>query len=434
MISSLSSTLSLFASTMMFASTAISLAFGLGIRKLPLGRAPLLFACVVTYSAGALALEAASSPAAGYLASMALLFGACAAFALVFVTGPILVRLVTVVSCVFSMVATRSVLTNVFDLYLNDVFPAQETSSLAFFLALYALCAALTAFFVRFPLRPAVLLPAPYWAALLAVPVATAVLQQAETLIHIQTDNGFFSASLFFPLLSLISIVSSYAMTHVISGAYDSLMEQNAVTQQLTLTLDHVRRSAAVSEQVRRDKHEMKNILFYLQSLARAELYDELKDFLEVEVSEHFAKLEEFRTGNELLDYLLTQKAGEAREAGIKTCFDIIVPAGLSIEGRDLCGLLSNLLDNAIEASRTEKDPEIRLSMRASRGYLSITVSNRCSTDVMRTNPHLRTTKGNAAEHGIGLRVVRSIARKYEGSFSTEMVDGKFVATALLGL
>lgn len=434
MILSLSSTLSLFASTMMFASTAISLAFGLGIRKLPLGRVPLLFACVVTYSAGALTLEAASSPAAGYLASMALLFGACAAFALVFVTGPILVRLVTFVSCVFSMVATRSVLTNVFDLFLNDVFPAQETSSLAFFLALYALCAALTAFFVRFPLRPAVLLPAPYWAALLAVPVATAVLQQAETLIHIQTDNGFFSASLFFPLLSLISIVSSYAMTHVISGAYDSLMEQNAVTQQLTLTLDHVRRSAAVSEQVRRDKHEMKNILFYLQSLARAELYDELKDFLEVEVSEHFAKLEEFRTGNELLDYLLTQKAGEAREAGIKTCFDIIVPAGLSIEGRDLCGLLSNLLDNAIEASRTEKDPEIRLSMRASRGYLSITVSNRCSTDVMRTNPHLRTTKGNAAEHGIGLRVVRSIARKYEGSFSTEMVDGKFVATALLGL
>ena len=434
MILSLSSTLSLFASTMMFASTAISLAFGLGIRKLPLGRVSLLFACVVTYSAGALTLEAASSPAAGDLASMALLFGACAAFALVFVTGPILVRLVTVVSCVFSMVATRSVLTNVFDLFLNDVFPAQETSSLAFFLALYALCAALTAFFVRFPLRPAVLLPAPYWAALLAVPVATAVLQQAETLIHIQTDNGFFSASLFFPLLSLISIVSSYAMTHVISGAYDSLMEQNAVTQQLTLTLDHVRRSAAVSDQVRRDKHEMKNILFYLQSLARAELYDELKDFLEVEVSEHFAKLEEFRTGNELLDYLLTQKAGEAREAGIKTCFDIIVPAGLSIEGRDLCGLLSNLLDNAIEASRTEKDPEIRLSMRASRGYLSITVSNRCSTDVMRTNPHLRTTKGNAAEHGIGLRVVRSIAKKYEGSFSTEMVDGKFVATALLGL
>ena len=435
MISSLSSTLSLFASTMMFASTAISLAFGLGVRKLPLGRVPLLFACVVAYSAGALTLEAASSPAAGYRASMALLFGASAVVALVFVTGPVLVRLVTVVSCVFSMVAARSVLTNIFDLFLNDLFTGgPEASSLAFYLALYASCAMLAIFFVRFPLRPAVLLPAPYWAALLAVPVATAVLQQAETLMHIQSDNGFFSASLFFPLLALISIVSSYAMSHVISGAYDSLMEQNAVNQQLTLTLDHVRRSGAISEQVRRDKHEMKNILFYLQSLTRAKLYDELEDFLEVEVTEHFAKLEEFRTGNELLDYLLTQKAGEAREAGVKTCFDVVVPAGLSIEGRDLCGLLSNLLDNAIEASRAEKDPEIRLSMRTSRGYLSIVVSNRCSTDVMRMNPHLHTTKGNAAEHGIGLRVVRSIARKYEGSFSTEMVDGKFVATALLGL
>ncbi|HJA28998.1 MAG TPA: GHKL domain-containing protein [Candidatus Olsenella pullicola] len=433
MIASVSAALSLFASTAMFAVTAVALAFGLGVRRLPLGRVPLLFACVVTYSACALAVEATSSPSLGYLVSLGLLFGASATFALVFVCGPVLVRLVTVVSCVFSMIAARSVITNVFSLYLNELFPGSDVATLAFFVSLYGACAGLAVFFVRFPLRPAALLPAPYWAALLAVPVATAVLQQAQTLFYVQ-DAAASPAPSLIPLLALISIVSSYAMTHVISGAYDSLMEQNAVNQQLALTLDHVRRSATIAEQVRRDKHEMKNILFYLQSLARAGLHDELEDFLEVEVSEHFAKLEEFHTGNELLDYLLTQKVGEAREAGIKTCFDVVVPAGLSIEGRDLCGLLSNLLDNAVEASAAEKDPEIRLTMRASRGYLSIMVSNRCSTDVMRTNPHLHTTKGNAAEHGIGLRVVRSIAKKYEGSFSTEMVDGKFVATALLGL
>lgn len=178
----------------------------------------------------------------------------------------------------------------------------------------------------------------------------------------------------------------------------------------------------------------MKNVLFYLQSLARARIYDELEAFLDEELDQHFAQLEEFHTGNDLLDYLLTQKAGEAREAGIKTCFDVIVPAGLAIEGRDLCGLLANLLDNAIEASGSEQEPEIRLSMRTSRGYLSVVVSNRCSTDVLRANPLLRTTKGSAEERGIGLRVVRSITSKYDGSFSTEMVDGRFVATALLAV
>ena len=433
MIASACVALSLFASTAMFVATAVALAFGLGVRRLPLGRLPLLCACVVVYSACALTVEAAAAPELAYLVSLALLLGASAAFALAFVRGPVLVRLVTVVSCVFSMIAARSVLTNVFDLYLNELLPSADVATLAFFVSLYVSCAALAAFFVRFPLRPAVLLPAPYWAALLAVPVTTAVLQQAQTLFYVRGADAGSEPSLI-PLLALVSIVSSYAMTHVISTAYDSLMEKNAVNQQLSLTLDHVRRSAAIAEQVRRDKHEMKNILFYLQSLARAGLHDELEDFLEVEVSEHFARLEEFHTGNELLDYLLTQKAGEAREAGIKTCFDVVVPAGLSVEGRDLCGLLSNLLDNAIEASAAEKDPELRLSMRVSRGYLSIRVSNRCTSDVLRANPHLRTTKDNAAEHGIGLRVVRSIVRRHEGSFSTEMIDGKFVATALLSL
>lgn len=433
MIAAATEVLSLFASTMMFAATAAALAFGLGVRRLPLGRPALLVACVVAYSACALAAEAAVPTEATYPVSIGLLFAASAAFALALTEGAVLARLVTVVSCVFSMIAARSVITEVFDGFLGGLFASSELSSLSFYLSLYGACAALAAFFTRFPLKPAVLLPVPYWLALLSVPAATAFLQQVQTYFHAR-DASDLSVSLLFPLLALVSVVSSYAMSHVISNAYESLMEKNAVNQQLSLTLDHVRHSKVVAEQVRRDKHELKNILFYLQSLARARLYDELEDFLEVEVSEHFAQLEEFHTGNDLLDYLLTQKAADAREAGIKTCFDVIAPVGIPVEGRDLCGLLLNLLDNAIEASGAESDPEIRLRMRSSHGYLSIKVSNRCSKNVLALNPHLLTTKGNASEHGIGLRVVRSITEKYDGSFSAEMVNGSFVAMALLCL
>ena len=141
MIASACVALSLFASTAMFVATAVALAFGLGVRRLPLGRLPLLCACVVVYSACALTVEAAAAPELAYLVSLALLLGASAAFALAFVRGPVLVRLVTVVSCVFSMIAARSVLTNVFDLYLNELLPSADVATLAFFVSLYVSCA-----------------------------------------------------------------------------------------------------------------------------------------------------------------------------------------------------------------------------------------------------------------------------------------------------
>ena len=88
-----------------------------------------------------------------------------------------------------------------------------------------------------------------------------------------------------------------------------------------------------------------------------------------------------------MLDYLLAQKFSEAKNFSIHTYADIILPPELPIESSDLSGLVMNLLDNAIDASKKEKNGDIHIHMHVMKSYLSIQVKNKISEDVLEKNP-----------------------------------------------
>ncbi len=133
-----------------------------------------------------------------------------------------------------------------------------------------------------------------------------------------------------------------------------------------------------------------------------------------------------------MLDLLLTQKVSEARQQGIHVVTCISLPASIEFSGEDLCGLLMNLLDNAIDASKKETAGDILISLHVIKAYLQIEVRNRVSQGILPGNPNLDTTKANAAQHGIGLKVVRSIVKKHNGMLDFQEKDGYFCVTALL--
>lgn len=386
-------------------------------------------------------LERVLADGVGYDLNLVLSLVATVSFSLAFVAGSLSERLALLTPCLFSVMGVRSMVTILFALFADELAWLGDASTLAFYVVLYAVQALLALLFLRFPVRPATELPASARWLLMAIPASMAVITQAQFMFYTSYEASLTWQSFFFQLLSIVAMVGSYYLTCLVTRAYDELIEARSVSQALELTLDHVRRSGAIVEQVRQDKHEMKNMFLYMQALLAEGRTDELADFLNRQMPRHFDELTEFHTGNDMLDYLLTQKASEAREAGARVCFDVVVPADLAAMGisdRDLCGLLGNLLDNAVDACRGEvlagRDAEVRLQMRVTRGYLLVEVRNRCGLNVLALNPHLRTTKERAGEHGIGLKVVRSIVSDHDGSFQTEMENGSFVATALLGL
>lgn len=97
------------------------------------------------------------------------------------------------------------------------------------------------------------------------------------------------------------------------------------------------------------------------------------------------------------------------------------------IEELDVCVLLGNLLDNAIEAEELLKEGrQIRLHMREEFGIVFITIRNRIAESVLQKNRRLQSTKQNRGMHGFGIASVRGIVRKYNGTLKMNEENGWF--------
>lgn len=140
-------------------------------------------------------------------------------------------------------------------------------------------------------------------------------------------------------------------------------------------------------------------------------------------------------TGDEAADYLIGSKAAAAAREGIAMDVQAEFPHRSNIRSADLCAILGNLLDNALEAARQATDPGrrwVRLSIRRIHQTLVIRVENGCAAEPQWENGQPRTTKGPGGLHGWGLKSARSAAERYDGVLQTACEDGVFRAVATL--
>ena len=105
-----------------------------------------------------------------------------------------------------------------------------------------------------------------------------------------------------------------------------------------------------------------------------------------------------------------------------------------NVDDADLCTVLSNLLDNAIEAEMKEDVKEIRVSIKKARNYLRIVIQNKVSSSVLEKNKMLSTTKENNKIHGFGIQSVENTVEKNDGMYSFYEEKGWFVADVMLKL
>ena len=94
--------------------------------------------------------------------------------------------------------------------------------------------------------------------------------------------------------------------------------------------------------------------------------------------------------------------------------------------------MLSNLIDNAIEACRELSCPSIEIHLRQVKDYVSLVVRNSAAQDVLKSNPLLRTGKLDKELHGIGLQVIREIVDRYEGSIQFESDNTTFTVMLMM--
>ena len=140
-------------------------------------------------------------------------------------------------------------------------------------------------------------------------------------------------------------------------------------------------------------------------------------------------------TGDETVDYLISSKAAAAKDNDIQFTVQVEFPKHTNIKSIDLCAILGNLLDNALEAAGQASDPErkwIRLTIRRIHQMLVIKIENGLETTLKQENGSLKTTKEENGLHGWGLKSAQTAAEKYEGMVQTSHTEDTFYAVATL--
>lgn len=98
----------------------------------------------------------------------------------------------------------------------------------------------------------------------------------------------------------------------------------------------------------------------------------------------------------------------------------------------DLCTIIANLLDNAIEAYTECNDYDIRINLDYINNSYRIEISNTIKGSVLSGNKTLKTSKSDTKNHGIGIKSVKSRAEKYNGKTQFTEENGQFVARVWL--
>lgn len=168
-------------------------------------------------------------------------------------------------------------------------------------------------------------------------------------------------------------------------------------------------------QNVRQLKHDMKNHLMVLTSYLNSEEYDQARAYIS-ELLDKFSMMHSYiETGNVLLNHILNEKLSYAKSMGILVKAEIENLAFTKMSRMDFSALLSNMLDNAIEALLREKEGEIQVMISAQRGYETICVKNQISSSVLAKNPNLETSKEEKDMHGLGVGKIKAIVTQYGG-------------------
>ena len=185
----------------------------------------------------------------------------------------------------------------------------------------------------------------------------------------------------------------------------------------------------AAASEIREFRHDMKQRLIYLEELIRADKQEKALVSLEEMIGETAKQGQlKSKTGNLVVDSLLNHSWKMASESGILFHTEIDSLPELDIKDTDLCVLMGNALDNALEASRRveEGKREVWVSLKHMKGCRLFQVKNRYAGELKFQADGKIASQKKENGHGFGLYSMEKIIEKYHGKQDIKLDDGIF--------
>ncbi len=179
--------------------------------------------------------------------------------------------------------------------------------------------------------------------------------------------------------------------------------------------------------------HDLNNHLNVLYQFLEEGEMDEAKKYIR-EISQPIQKLTKtVWTGVDVVDVIISSKVEKMRNKGISWDINAEFPKNTNIQPYDLCTILSNLLDNAVEAvERTGEPGNISLTIRKINYFLMIQITNSCTGGNGSFDVLPKTTKEDKAMHGWGLQNVQETVQKYGGTLKFRQEENQFIVDVMM--
>lgn len=216
-------------------------------------------------------------------------------------------------------------------------------------------------------------------------------------------------------------------------GFFSKKIDKRIASYQQELIETHYREVDNMYQQIRGWRHDYRNHIQTMKAYAAAEDWEAIRHYLDLLDEDLTAVDAAIKTGNPMTDAILNSKISLAKSKNIKVVADAHIPVKLKSSEIDLCCIIGNLFDNAIEASvkLPENQRIIRVYMDIKNTQLYISFTNFTAGKKLKKEGKLfRSTKGEG--HGFGLVRIDTIVERLEGYISRNSEDGAFTTEILL--
>lgn len=268
-----------------------------------------------------------------------------------------------------------------------------------------------------------------YWVMLASVPMISIVIITIMICYEPMKGNEV-SYSLISMTCGLFIINAALLLLHDRLAANTKLLvEKEKMLQQSELQNRHFNETLAATDNMLGFRHDMKNHLQVLSGYLEMNNPEKAREYLN-EIGSFIRKNDfSINCGYPLVDAVLGSKVAIAKKLGIEVDYTILLNREINIEQLDLCSLLGNTMDNALEACERIQGQDVQRSihidLKSLEGATELTIANTVDTadaaqvDVLKTNKQ-------GQGHGIGLAIVRRTVKKYKGTLDIAYAGTQF--------
>lgn len=274
-------------------------------------------------------------------------------------------------------------------------------------------------------------IPLKYWLLLLVVPVTTLV---TLTVYQYYTDllqpGESINAYIIISSVGLVFInILIFTLFARLQSQFDLKREADIINTQMRLEKESFKKLEDSYNHTREIRHDIKNHIVVLRGIAETGTKEELLSYIEnitqaVEEATYISI-----SGNSAVDAILNEKLLKAERSGISTQFDVDKLENCAVQPMDICTIISNALDNSIEACmKTENKAEryIDVKLKNNSDKVVIAVKNPVFGKTEKKNGLFVTTKKDKNNHGLGTKSIKRTVEKYKGDMLTKTDSGEF--------